>query len=191
MRLSTKGRYAVMAMADLALGAQSGGAQSTTVTPTAKPISLAEISERQQISLSYLEQLFARLRKAGLVKSARGPGGGYVLARSAAQIFVSDIVLAVDEPIKATRCEMTSNKLGANKRLSAEDAGAEDAAGVGCMPGGQRCLTHNLWEDLGAAIHDYLSQVSLDDVINKRTRKTVSISTPPDALAEIPVGAEA
>jgi Rrf2 family iron-sulfur cluster assembly transcriptional regulator len=178
MRLSTKGRYAVMAMADLALGAQSSALAAAT--PSAKPISLAEISERQQISLSYLEQLFARLRKSGLVKSARGPGGGYVLARPAAQIFVSDIVLAVDEPIKATRCEMTSNKLGANKRLSAEDADAE----VGCMPGGQRCLTHNLWEDLGTAIHDYLSQVSLDDVINKRTRKKVSISTPVETLAE-------
>jgi len=167
MRLSTKGRYAVMAMADLALNAQSGERGG-------KPISLAEVSERQQISLSYLEQLFARLRKASLVKSARGPGGGYILARAAGQIFVSDIVLAVDEPIKATRCEMTSNKLGANKRLSRDEAVAE----VGCMPGGQRCLTHNLWEDLGVAIHDYLSQVSLDDVIHKRTRKKVSISEP-------------
>jgi len=177
MRLSTKGRYAVMAMADLALGVQSG-AQSGK--PGGKPISLAEVSERQQISLSYLEQLFARLRKAGLVKSARGPGGGYVLARPAAQIFV-------DEPIKAVRCEMTSNKLGANKRQSRDEAGAE----VGCMPGGQRCLTHNLWEDLGVAIHDYLSQVSLDDVINKRTRKTVSISTHNESLAETPAEAEA
>ena len=179
MRLSTKGRYAVMAMADLALGAQTSAQANER---SGKPISLAEVSERQQISLSYLEQLFARLRKAGLVKSARGPGGGYVLARDAAQIFVSDIVLAVDEPIKATRCEMTSNKLGANKRLSRYEASHE----VGCMPGGQRCLTHNLWEDLGVAIHDYLSQVSLDDVINKRTRKTVSISEPhpADVLSE-------
>ena len=181
MRLSTKGRYAVMAMADLALGAQSS---AQTATPSGqhggKPISLAEVSERQKISLSYLEQFSARLRKAGLVKSARGPGGGYVLARPAAQIFVSDIVLAVDEPIKATRCEMTSNKLGANKRQSRDEAGAE----VGCMPGGQRCLTHNLWEDLGVAIHDYLSQVSLDDVINKRTRKKVSISAPAEMRAE-------
>lgn len=173
MRLSTKGRYAVMAMADLALNAQSGERNG-------KPISLAEVSERQQISLSYLEQLFARLRKAGLVRSARGPGGGYVLARPAAQVFVSDIVLAVDEPIKATRCEMTSGKLGANRRLGhanrlGREAG-EGAAGVGCMPGGQRCLTHNLWEDLGTAIHDYLARVSLDDVIHQRTRKTVSIS---------------
>ncbi len=115
MRLSTKGRYAVMAMTDLALNAQGnekGG----------RPISLSEISERQQISLSYLEQLFARLRKAGLVKSARGPGGGYTLARASSALFVSEIVLAVDEPIKATRCSMTSNKLGANKRLTKDQA---------------------------------------------------------------------
>ena len=196
MLLSTKGRYAVMAMADLALGAQSGAQSSAqSAVPSGqhggKPISLAEVSERQQISLSYLEQLFARLRKAGLVKSARGPGGGYVLARPAAQIFVSEIVLAVDEPIKATRCELTSNKLGANKRQSRDEAGAEGAAGVGCMPGGQRCLTHNLWEDLGVAIHDYLSQVSLDDVINKRTRKKVSISTHNEFPAESRAEAEA
>ena len=163
MRLSTKGRYAVMAMTDLALNGQAG-----------RPISLSEISERQQISLSYLEQLFARLRKTGLVKSARGPGGGYTLSRTAGDLFVSEIVLAVDEPIKATRCQLTSNKLGANKKLGKEQAARE----IGCMPGGQRCLTHNLWEDLGVAIHDYLSQVSLDDVIRKRTRKKVHISTP-------------
>ena len=163
MRLSTKGRYAVMAMSDLALNGQAG-----------RPISLSEISERQQISLSYLEQLFARLRKAGLVKSARGPGGGYTLARMAGDLFVSEIVLAVDEPIKATRCQLTSNKLGANKKLGKEQAARE----IGCMPGGQRCLTHNLWEDLGVAIHDYLSQVSLDDVIRKRTRKKVQITAP-------------
>jgi len=167
MRLSTKGRYAVMAMTDLALNAQGG-----------RPISLSEISERQQISLSYLEQLFARLRKAGLVKSARGPGGGYSLARGSESLFVSEIVLAVDEPIKATRCELTSNKLGANKRLAANMDKDQAAREIGCMPGGQRCLTHNLWEDLGVAIHDYLSQVSLEDVIKKRTRKKVHISTP-------------
>ncbi len=163
MRLSTKGRYAVMAMTDLALNGRDG-----------RPISLSEISERQQISLSYLEQLFARLRKAGLVKSARGPGGGYSLARASKALFVSEIVLAVDEPIKATRCELTSNKLGANKKLSKDQAVRE----IGCMPGGQRCLTHNLWEDLGVAIHDYLSQVSLDDVVGKRTRKKVEITSP-------------
>lgn len=169
MKLSTKGRYAVMAMTDLAMNAQG------------RPISLSEISERQQISLSYLEQLFARLRRAGLVRSARGPGGGYSLARAAEALFVSEIVLAVDEPIKATRCAHTSNKLGANKRLSPENAARE----IGCMPGGQRCLTHNLWEDLGFAIHDYLSTVSLSDVIHKRTRKSVRIESISAQIKEI------
>ncbi|MFT4090268.1 MAG: Rrf2 family transcriptional regulator [Asticcacaulis sp.] len=168
MKLSTKGRYAVMAMTDLAMNAQG------------RPISLSEISERQQISLSYLEQLFARLRRAGLVRSARGPGGGYTLARASETLFVSEIVLAVDEPIKATRCAHTSNKLGANKRLSPENAARE----IGCMPGGQRCLTHNLWEDLGFAIHDYLSTVSLSDVVHKRTRKIVRIEPFAPALKE-------
>lgn len=155
MRLSTKGRYAVMAITDLAMHAQG------------KPISLSEISQRQQISLSYLEQLFARLRKCGLVKSARGPGGGYVLARDAQDVFVADVVLAVDEPIRATRCSMTSNKLGANKRLSKEMAAIE----IGCMTGGSRCVTHTLWENLGHAIQDYLSQVSIQDVVDKKTRR--------------------
>ncbi len=173
MRLSTKGRYAVMAMTDLAL---NGPGLNTD--RAGRPISLSEISERQQISLSYLEQLFARLRKAGLVKSARGPGGGYTLARPCGDLYVSEIVLAVDEPIKATRCEMTSNKLGANKRLNATMSKDQAVREIGCMPGGQRCLTHNLWEDLGVAIHDYLSQVSLEDIIRRRTRKMVKITAP-------------
>ncbi|WP_292053087.1 MULTISPECIES: Rrf2 family transcriptional regulator [unclassified Brevundimonas] len=139
MRLSTKGRYAVMAMADLA----RNGAD--------RAVSLAEIATRQEISLSYLEQLFARLRKADLVKSVRGPGGGYRLARPAADTWVADIVLAVDEPIRATRCE---NHVKAG----------------GCMMAGERCITHNLWEDLGAEIHRYLSSVSLDDVVTNRLR---------------------
>lgn len=138
MRLSTKGRYAVMAMADLA----RNGAD--------RAVSLAEIATRQEISLSYLEQLFARLRKAELVKSVRGPGGGYRLARPSAETWVADIVLAVDEPIRATRCE---NHIKA-----------------GCMMAGERCITHNLWEDLGAEIHRYLSSVSLEDVVSNRLR---------------------
>ena len=138
MRLSTKGRYAVMAMADLA----RNGAD--------RAVSLAEIATRQEISLSYLEQLFARLRKSGLVKSVRGPGGGYRLARIAGETMVADIVLAVDEPIRATRC-------------------AAHGTPKGCMLGGERCITHNLWEDLGAEIHAYLAAVSLEDVVMKRT----------------------
>src|SRR5215472_11740316 len=140
MRLSTKGRYAVMAMVDLAK--HSAG----------RPVSLAEIAERQEISLSYLEQLFARLRKGGLVKSMRGPGGGYRLARSAGETRISDIILAVDEPIRATRCT--------------------PGAPTGCRGNQSRCLTHDLWEELGNQIHLYLSSVSLADVCERRVLGT-------------------
>ncbi|WGM46874.1 HTH-type transcriptional regulator IscR [Brevundimonas sp. NIBR10] len=143
MRLSTKGRYAVMAMADLAKnGLGSDG--------SARAVSLAEIATRQEISLSYLEQLFARLRKGGLVKSVRGPGGGYRLAKAPQETVVSEIVLAVDEPIRATRC-------------------ASHSSPKGCMMAGERCITHNLWEDLGDEIHRYLAGVSLEDVVMNRT----------------------
>ena len=119
MRLSTKGRYAVMAMADLA--GNEGGT---------RPISLAEIAKRQEISLSYLEQLFAKLRRrAGLVRSVRGPGGGYRLSRPAAELRIADIILAVDEPIAATRCKTGSP--------------------IGCTGTTSRCVTHDLWEELG------------------------------------------
>ncbi len=137
MRLSTKGRYAVMAMADLA-------AQETP----SSPVSLAEIAKRQEISLSYLEQLFAKLRRGQLVKSVRGPGGGYRLTRSADEIRVADIIVAVDEPLSATRCESGSSK--------------------GCMGTSSRCVTHDLWEELGHQIHVFLASVSLADVVEKR-----------------------
>ena len=149
MRLSTKGRYAVMAMADLARNGRE------------RAVSLAEIAARQEISLSYLEQLFARLRKSGLVRSVRGPGGGYRLARGADETAVADIVLAVDEPIRATRCMAHGTPRG-------------------CMIGGERCITHNLWEDLGAEIHAYLAAVSLEDVVMNRTgqrRRTATVLT--------------
>ena len=136
MRLSTKGRYAVMAMADLARSEVRAG----------RATALAEIAHRQEISLSSLEQLFARLRRKGLVVSARGPGGGYRLAKSAQDTRISDIVHAVDEPLRATRC----------------------AHGKGCMVKGERCLTHDLWEDLGHHIEDYLASVSLADVVDGR-----------------------
>jgi Rrf2 family iron-sulfur cluster assembly transcriptional regulator len=137
MRLSTKGRYAVMAMADLARRQDE----------PCRAVALAEIATRQEISLSYLEQLFARLRRKGLVQSARGPGGGYRLTRTAAETSIAEIVLAVDEPLRATRCA---------------------AEGKGCMLKGERCLTHDLWEDLGHRIEDYLASVSLADVLNGR-----------------------
>ena len=136
MRLSTKGRYAVMDMVDLAT--QSDG----------RPVALADVAERQEISLSYLEQLFGKLRRGGLVKSVRGPGGGYLLSRTSDETRVSDIIMAVDEPIKATRCSPGSPE--------------------GCKSNKSRCLTHDLWEELGNHIYLYLSSVSLEDVVHKR-----------------------
>lgn len=136
MKLNTKGRYAVMAIADLA----RHGAE--------RPVSLADIAGRQEISLSYLEQLFARLRRAGLVKSVRGPGGGYRLARTAAETRIAEIILAVDEPIKATRCDLSSP--------------------IGCTGQSGRCITHDLWEELTRQIHIFLSSVSVADVLENR-----------------------
>jgi Rrf2 family iron-sulfur cluster assembly transcriptional regulator len=136
MKLSTKGRYAVMAMADLAH--HSDG----------KPVALAEVAERQEISLSYLEQLFGRLRRAGLVSSVRGPGGGYMLGRDPHDMRIADIILAVDEPIKATRCTPGSPQ--------------------GCHSHRGRCLTHDLWEELGNQIYRFLSAVTLADICQRR-----------------------
>lgn len=134
MKLSTKGRYAVMAMADLCKAA------------TDKPIALADVAERQEISLSYLEQLFGKLRRAGLVKSVRGPGGGYLLSRAASEIRISDVIQAVDEPMDATRCTKSE----------------------GCHSDKARCLTHDLWEALSYQIHMYLSSVTLADVCARK-----------------------
>ena len=136
MKLSTKGRYAVMAMADLATHGEG------------RPIALAEVANRQEISLSYLEQLFGKLRRGGLVNSVRGPGGGYLIARDLSDTRISDIILAVDEPIKATRCTAGSPS--------------------GCVGTKGRCLTHDLWEELGNHIYLFLSSVSLEDVVEKR-----------------------
>ena len=140
MKLGTKGRYAVMAMTELAL--RSGGASE------ARPVTLAEIAAQQEISQSYLEQLFGRLRRAGLVRSARGPGGGYRLARPASELRIADIVVAVDENLRATRCPPGSGK--------------------GCMKDEKRCVTHDLWDELGIHIHYFLNSVSLEDVCARR-----------------------
>jgi Rrf2 family iron-sulfur cluster assembly transcriptional regulator len=137
MRLTSKGRYAVMAMADLAAHGGAGRA-----------VPLQDIAERQQISLSYLEQLFARLRRAGLVTGMRGPGGGYRLARTPADMAVAEIIAAVNEPIKATRCK--------------------DGSARGCLGGEGRCIAHDLWEELGRQIHGFLVAVSLEDVVERR-----------------------
>ena len=154
MRLSTKGRYGVMAMVDLA--AHSEG----------RPVSLADIAKRQDISLSYLEQLFARLRKGGLVKSVRGPGGGYVLAFPAETTRIADIIVAVDEPITTTRCFLGSP--------------------TGCHANRSRCDTHDLWEELGNQIHRFLSAVSVADVVNRRVRGAGSLVFAPLAGAAAP-----
>jgi Rrf2 family iron-sulfur cluster assembly transcriptional regulator len=126
-----------MAMADLARRVDE------------RAVSLAEIAERQEISLSYLEQLFARLRRRGLVRSSRGPGGGYRLARTADETNIAEIVLAVDEPLRATRCGGQGSRRG-------------------CMLKGERCLTHDLWEQMGEKIHQYLESVTLADVVSGR-----------------------
>ena len=142
MRLSTRGRYAVMAMVELASRAGAGNMRGNA----GRPVSLAEIADAQMLSLAYLEQLFARLRRGGLVASVRGPGGGYRLGRPAARISLSEITDAVEEPIRATRC---------------------DEGGPGCVAG-KRCLTHDLWAELGEQIRLFLSHVSLADVVEGR-----------------------
>ena len=135
MKMSTKGRYAVMAMIDI--GEHSQG----------HPVSLADIAERQEISQEYLEQLFGKLRKAGLVESARGPGGGYKLAHEASEIPVSSIILAVDETLRVTRCE-------------------GDAVD-GCVKG-EKCCAHDLWSSLGRQMMYFLASITLEDVVAKR-----------------------
>ena len=137
MRLTTKGRFAVTAMLDLAMSESD------------KPVTLAGISDRQNISLSYLEQLFSRLRRQGLVKSVRGPGGGYRIAKDCAEISISQIITAVDEQIDATQC-----------------AGQEN-----CHGDEGRCMTHDLWSSLNNKILDYLSSISLADMV-KSQRET-------------------
>ena len=136
MRLSTKARYAVTAMVDVALEEASG------------PVSLTAISGRQELPLAYLEQLFGKLRKAGLVKSSRGSAGGYALAHKAENLSILDIIAAVDTPLKATRCEHESS--------------------IGCRMTGERCLTHDLWDELGAVVQLFLARVTLADICEKR-----------------------
>jgi len=138
MRLTTKGRFAVTAMIDLAM--RDGGG----------PVTLAGISERQKISLSYLEQLFGKLRRHALVDSVRGPGGGYCMARSPGDVSVADIILAVDEPIDATQC-----------------------GGRGNCRDEQRCMTHDLWTGLNGQIFDYLASVKLSELVASQHARSV------------------
>ncbi|WP_270936923.1 Rrf2 family transcriptional regulator [Falsiroseomonas oryzae] len=162
MRLSTRGRYAVMAMVELA-ARQSGLEAAAEAGSGRAQISLSEIAQAQHLSLAYLEQLFGPLRRAGLVASARGPGGGYRLARPAGQISISEIVLAVDEPLQATRCE---------------------EGGPGCLAG-QRCLTHDLWAELGDQIRLFLEGLTLADVIG---RQVSGRAAPPRSIADAAEG---
>ncbi len=164
MHLTTRGRYAVMAMADLATRETAGCACG--------PVCLAEIAERQQLSLSYLEQLFAKLRRAGLVASARGPGGGYRLMTPPHEIPIAAIVAAVDEPIHATRCEGTIGGC---------------MAGPNPMGNGEPCQTHDLWFELGRQIELFLTGISLADVVSSRVRGR---AVPLPGVDERPLAAE-
>ena len=156
MRLTTKGRFAVTAMIDLALRQGTG------------PVTLAAISQRQQISLSYLEQLFGKLRRNDLVESTRGPGGGYSLGRKAADITVADIITSVDEPIDATHCAGKENCLG--------EAG--------------RCMTHDLWTALNERMVAFLDSVKLQDLVDQQLAKGVQVEGKPAvkrAISAMPV----
>ena len=145
MKLNTKGRYAVMAMADIARCGEG------------KAIPMAQIAKRQHISLPYLEQLFSKLRREGLVSSMRGPGGGYILSRPASKIFVGEIMQAVGEPVKMTRCN-------------------RDEEGAGGCVGDSDCITHNLWNALSDHIYSFLGSISLQDVIEQKVGTFGSLS---------------
>ncbi len=151
MRLTTKGRFAVTAMIDLALRQQSG------------PVTLAAISQRQQISLSYLEQLFGKLRRKELVESTRGPGGGYTLGREAGEITVADIILSVDEPIDAAHCGGKEN----------------------CHGDGGRCMTHDLWTSLNDHMVAFLDGVTLQSLVEDQLAKGMEVEDKPAAKRAI------
>ena len=156
MRLTTKGRFAVTAMLDLALREHAG------------PVTLAGISEREHISLSYLEQLFGKLRRKGLVESTRGPGGGYTLGKPAAEITITDIITSVDEPMDATKC-----------------GGAQN-----CHGDGKPCMTHDLWTTLNDRIREYLDSVTLQSMMDEQLAKGIEIESRPmlrKAISSSPV----
>jgi len=156
MRLTTKGRFAVTAMIDLGLRQASG------------PVTLAAISQRQEISLSYLEQLFGKLRRHALVESTRGPGGGYTLARAPADITVAEIIVSVDEPIDATQCGGKEN----------------------CMGEGARCMTHDLWTSLNTKMVEFLDSISLQKLVDEQLAKGFQLEEKPAlkrAISNMPV----
>lgn len=155
MRLTTKGRFAVTAMIDLAMRQHMG------------PVTLAAISQRQQISLSYLEQLFGKLRRHELVESTRGPGGGYTLGRKPESITVADIIVAVDEPIDATQCGGKEN----------------------CLGEGGRCMTHELWSTLNSRMIEFLDSVTLKKLVDEQLAKGITVEDAPikRAISSAPV----
>ena len=156
MRLTTKGRFAVTAMIDLGLRQSSG------------PVTLAAISQRQQISLSYLEQLFGKLRRHALVESTRGPGGGYTLARAPADITVAEIITSVDEPLDATQCGGKGN----------------------CMGEGTQCMTHDLWSSLNVKMVEFLDSISLQKLVDEQLAKGFQVEERPAlkrAISTLPV----
>jgi Rrf2 family iron-sulfur cluster assembly transcriptional regulator len=158
MRLTTKGRFAVTAMIDLGLRQNAG------------PVTLAAISQRQQISLSYLEQLFGKLRRHDLVESTRGPGGGYTLARKATEITVAEIIVSVDEPIDATHCGGKEN----------------------CLGEGARCMTHDLWASLNVRMVEFLESVTLQKLVDDQLAKGLMVEDKPSlkrAISAMPVSA--
>lgn len=154
MKLTTKGRFAVTAMLDLALHSTQG------------PVTLAGISERQKISLSYLEQLFGKLRRRAIVESVRGPGGGYNLARAPSEVSVADIIIAVEEPLDSTQCGGRENCLG-----------------------DRRCMTHELWESLNATVYAYLSSVKLSQLMENQTVRPISLTKTVNKAAKPTLGA--
>lgn len=153
MMLGSKTRYAVMAMVEL-----SGHTE-------AAPVKLSDLAQAQEITVPYLEQIFSKLKQAGLVKAVRGPGGGYVLSRPATEIRIDEIVSAVEEAVKMTRCESHAH--------------------AGCMSAGARCVTHDLWEGLEKHIHNYLSAITLADVRARRLPPGLSFDKPLAETARI------
>jgi Rrf2 family iron-sulfur cluster assembly transcriptional regulator len=151
MMLTTKGRYAVMAIVDMAQ-------QNRFMQDKPVAVSLSDISSRQDITVAYLEQIFGKLKKAKLVKSIRGPGGGYILTKSSENINIAEIIVAVDESIKMVRCENDPK--------------------TGCMNKKSRCATHDLWENLGEQIKSYLSSITVKDVLTNHTNKITLFINP-------------
>jgi len=159
MMLTTKGRYAVMALADMAV-------QQRFLDTDVRAISLAEIASRQHITVAYLEQIFCKLKNAGIVRSQRGPGGGYIFARNTAEIKISEIITAAEEQVKMTRCG--------------------DEGKTPCTSGGSKCITHDLWDGLSNAIDGYLNSITLADIVAKKVNRVENLEFR-EEIAQFPI----